>query len=116
MPDIVNRISLAAIGGEVFLVGDGKPLIGLTPDVAEELARNLPRFAALARAIASPLTVASMTDVLHGEGLRWCVHDPELHTGQWIQGTDEICEAGEYEAKTRQVFVELFPERLRRMS
>lgn len=111
-----NRISLAAIGGEVVLVGNGQPLFGITPDVAEELARNLPRFAALARTLVSPgLTVSEMTDALHDSGLRWCVHDPDAHTGQWVQGTDAICEVGEYEARTCQVFVEILPERLRRM-
>ena len=103
-----KTIMLAASPELVHLVGDGRPLANLTADVAECVWRELPRFIAHARSLAGQdLPIAFMAEVLHAQGLRWQVADPDAHLGFWMQNGDSVTDVANYADLTRQLFFQV---------
>ena len=105
-----NPIYVAASARGVHLFGVGVETLVLTPDLADALSLELPRFALQSRALIRGQAPenddpASMADCLRALGLRWRVIDPNSHSGYWAQNGEAVGAFGlSYPEATRHTF------------
>jgi len=106
---VTKPISLTATAGAVHFVGEGEYLFSLTPDVALEIAVDLPRFSALARLLAGEtLEVDDMASTLTQLGYVWQSSLGNSAVGQWLQSdSDPVTPAESFDRSTRRVFAEV---------
>jgi hypothetical protein len=108
MPKKTKPMYLSAGAGFVLLIGDGAT-VALTPEVAVEIAADLPKFAAQARLLAGEeLNIDYMAATLTQLGYVWNSGNPGHEFGHWVQSDgDEIGPAEPFERATRRTFSEI---------
>ena len=101
-----KRIHLSARAGRVYLAGENGLRIALTPELAIDLAVELPRFAAQARALAGQaINTDIMAETLTGLGFTWRAVPGDAQRGQWLQNDREAVDGvDDYGPATARVY------------
>lgn len=103
----MRTLTLAASAGLVHITGADGEHIRLAPELAEQIAAELPRKAAQARVLARDETalIARMADDLRALGCVWVVFDENI--GWWDKGGKPLTLLAGYTASTRSLYYDL---------
>lgn len=102
------NLSLAASPGLVHLITEDGDKFAMTPELAEELAVELPKKATQARILAaSEPPIAEMYDTLRALGYKWMVKDFKIKTGWWEMNRVRATLVGDYQQVTRSLYYDV---------